>query len=81
LTVESAGERGVEPFPDIRRPQVVQSKINRAVDAARHPRPPTPALHVDPVADQLERLAELHHRGVLTDAEYADKRRELLDRM
>jgi len=82
LTVESAGERGVEPFFDIRRPEVVQSQINRAVDAARHPRPVPPNLRVDDsIADRLERLTELHHRGVLTDAEYADKRRELLERM
>jgi hypothetical protein len=33
------------------------------------------------VAQQLGDLAGLHRQGVITDAEYEQKRRELLDRL
>ena len=33
------------------------------------------------IPDQIEKLAELHQRGVLSDAEYQRKKAELLDRM
>jgi membrane protein YdbS with pleckstrin-like domain len=123
LTVESAGRQGQDPFPDISRPDQVQSLINRVVaqsaggypvaqgpaevasEAARpattpsayspppitDPTPPVPAPRVvEPmprtqatptVAQQLGELAGLHQHGVITDAEYEQKRRELLDRL
>jgi uncharacterized membrane protein YdbT with pleckstrin-like domain len=80
LTVESGGERGAMSIPDIRRPAVVQSKINRATDATRRP-PASARSDREPLEDQIARLGEFHRRGVLTDAEYAAKRRELLDGM
>jgi membrane protein YdbS with pleckstrin-like domain len=50
LTVESAGRQGQDPFPDIRRPDEVQSLINRVVGqlsggypVAQGPGPMTPA--------------------------------------
>jgi hypothetical protein len=33
------------------------------------------------VPEQIEQLAQLHQRGVLSDAEFARKKAELLDRM
>jgi hypothetical protein len=43
---------------------------------------PTPRVSAtSTVAQQLGELAELHHHGVITDAEYEQKRRELLDRL
>ena len=120
LTVESAGRHGQDPFPDISKPDEVQSLINRIVaqstggyPVARRPAAvaaeagPQPAVHPAPpitdpmppvlppramepiprvaatptVAQQLGELAELHHHGVITDAEYEQKRRELLDRL
>ena len=122
LTVESAGRQGQDPFPDISRPDEVQSLINRVVAQSaggyasqRRVEPPsapvarfemhevdtplpvtdpTPRIVVAPVppasprseaapsiAQQLGELAELHQHGVITDAEYEQKRRELLDRL
>lgn len=172
LTVESAGQQGRDPFPDISRPDEVQSLINRVVaqaaggypvaqaratglphgvappaaplaDApppttdptplippapyataspyAAPPYPPAPPYPAAPpysaappyaappypaappyaaspspaappypaslstptqtIAQQLGQLAELHQHGVITDAEYEQKRRELLDRL
>lgn len=56
--------------------------VNRAREAVRQhthfngPRP-TPVPNVD-VASQLERLAELRERGILTDAEFAAQKAKLL---
>jgi len=116
LTVESAGRHGQDPFPDISKPDEVQSLINRIVtqsaggyvvaraptasspsgsaavsEPTTDPTPPvappqameamsgTPAAPT--IAQQLGELADLHHHGVITDAEYEQKRRELLERL
>lgn len=147
LTVESAGRQGRDPFPDISRPEEVQSLINRVVaqaagaygfpqsPAIAHPATPPPAVGLtadgdepttDPtpptapptspaypppeaataappppptqtrtyeppppsppvptptptIAQKLGQLAELHKHGVITDAEYEQKRRQFLD--
>jgi membrane protein YdbS with pleckstrin-like domain len=120
LTVESAGESGQEPFPDIRRPASVQSLINQLISGpsawsgpVRQPAPapaPTPAPAAPPPeppravptrfvpsaqapapapppasipggshSEQLRHLDELHRLGVLTDAEYEQHRRQILD--
>jgi hypothetical protein len=49
-------------------------------EAARAANPPTvrPAA-VAPIADELEKLAALRERGILTDEEFAAKKRQLLD--
>jgi membrane protein YdbS with pleckstrin-like domain len=43
---------------------------------------PTPRVPAPPsIAQQLVDLTELHRHGVITDAEYAQKRQEMLDRL
>ena len=42
---------------------------------------PVSRATVPTVAQQLGELAELHRHGVVTDAEYEQKRRELLERL
>lgn len=123
LTVESAGRHGQDPFPDISKPDQVQSLINRIVTQSAGGYPvaqgaamispsgtvqagPQPSGHLSPpitdptplvpppradsmprtvatptVAQQLAELADLHRQGIITDAEYEQKRRELLDRL
>lgn len=96
LAVESAGERGTQHFTDIRKPAIVQKEIyvqieaneNRKFDRMRGPAEggagadPTQVQASAPsITDQIEKLAELHQRGVLSDAEYQRKKAELLDRM
>ncbi|QXC62521.1 PH domain-containing protein [Aquihabitans sp. G128] len=97
LAIESAGERGTESFSNIRKPSIVQKEIyvqmehneNRKFDRI-NPAPAAAAAATDPTAvqggaqsipEQIEKLAELHQRGVLSDAEYQRKKAELLDRM
>jgi membrane protein YdbS with pleckstrin-like domain len=97
LSIESAGERGTQHFTDIRKPAIVQKEIyvqienneNRKFDRMRGPAgaagaPADPTLvqgSGQSIPEQIEKLAELHQRGVLSDAEYQRKKAELLDRM
>jgi uncharacterized membrane protein YdbT with pleckstrin-like domain len=80
LVVESGGDRSAEPFPDIRDPENVQRHLNQAIDDLRR----APVLvqnEPHPVIGQIEELAQLHRRGVITDSEFEEKKAELLGRM
>lgn len=93
LSIESAGERGTNEFHDIRKPSIVQKEIyvqieaneNRKFDRMRGPGGPGGGDATTPlppgIPEQIEQLADLHRRGVLSDAEFARKKSELLDRM
>lgn len=92
VAIESAGERGTESFDNIRKPSIVQKEIyvqmesneQRKADrmhAAFRSGAAAPAPAEPSIPDQIEKLAELHQRGVLSDAEYQRKKSELLDRM
>jgi uncharacterized membrane protein YdbT with pleckstrin-like domain len=80
IEIESASEEGNQVFQDLRRPSDVRKDINiqreenenRKFDRAR----PAPSI-----ADQINDLAELRDRGLITEAEFEAKRRELLERM
>jgi membrane protein YdbS with pleckstrin-like domain len=82
LTIESAGDQGREPFPDISHPEKMQSMINRLIDVTRQRGQQRimgqPMLSLP---EQIEKLSELHRRGVLTEDEFEKKKAELLDRM
>ncbi|WP_421119546.1 PH domain-containing protein [Aquihabitans daechungensis] len=93
LVVESASETGANNFKNVRRPNIVQKEIhvqmeaneNRKFDRMRGPSDRA-AAPVDPtkqhtIPQQIDQLSELHQRGVLSDAEFARKKAELLDRM
>ena len=93
LAIESAGERGTESFSNIRKPSIVQKEIYVQMEANENrkfdriggqpgPAAPTDATAVQgDIPSQIDKLAELHQRGVLSDAEYQRKKAELLDRM
>jgi uncharacterized membrane protein YdbT with pleckstrin-like domain len=80
LFIESAGERGQSVFEDIPHPEAVQVEIYRQMEAngqrmsGAAPRPPS-------VLEELERLANLRDRGVVTNEEFERKKRDLLDRL
>jgi uncharacterized membrane protein YdbT with pleckstrin-like domain len=95
VAIESGGETGKETFSDIRKPAVVQHEIYRQMEAnntrmyagrqgvgatAPAAAPAAVADHLS-VPQQIEKLDELRQRGVLTDAEFAEKKAELLRRM
>ncbi|MDQ4097165.1 MAG: PH domain-containing protein [Actinomycetota bacterium] len=82
LMIESAGERGQQLFDHIAHPERVQNIIHREIEAAQ-------ARDADRMAgrreltplEQLEKLEELRHRGVISQAEFEAKKTQLLDRL
>lgn len=95
LGIESAGEGGRQTFTDIRRPNLVQNEIYRQVEglearkfqrmgeaASGSAAAAAPAAATPPsIPEQIEKLDQLRRQGVLTEAEFEQKKRELLDRM
>jgi uncharacterized membrane protein YdbT with pleckstrin-like domain len=89
LGIESAGERGAETFEDVRKPALVQNEIYRQMEAnstrMHGPRtyqaPPTQPGPDASIPAQLDQLDDLRKRGVITEAEFAAKKAELLNRM
>ncbi len=89
LVIESAAEQGAQPVPNIRKPLQVQNEIYRQMEANENrkfdrlggagggaPMPPQQSI-----PEQIAKLAELHRQGVLTDAEFQQKKQQLLDRL
>lgn len=76
LLIESAGESGQSRFSDIPDPEEFQSLLYRT----REQRTGTGRVAAPAdAATQLQKLAELHRDGVLTDEEFAAKKQALLD--
>lgn len=82
LTIESAGEHGLQTFEDVRNPMAVQQELYQQIEDQRNRR----VVRVDEVgdgggsspADELTKLADLHARGVLSDEEFAEQKARLL---
>jgi uncharacterized membrane protein YdbT with pleckstrin-like domain len=79
LIIESAGERGRQVFADIRHPEEVQREIYAQGEANKQRMyrggPPRSSPSA---AGELERLADLRERGVLTQAEFEAQKRRIL---
>jgi uncharacterized membrane protein YdbT with pleckstrin-like domain len=85
VAVESGGESGRTHFTDIRNPEQVVNEIHTQMDANEDrgndrvgqaaARGVTSGLSN---AEQLEKLAQLHASGALTDAEFEAQKRQLL---
>jgi uncharacterized membrane protein YdbT with pleckstrin-like domain len=79
LVIESAGERGRQIFGDIRHPEEVQREIYAQGESNKQrmyqggPPRTTPST-----AGELERLADLRDRGVLTQDEFEAQKRRIL---
>jgi membrane protein YdbS with pleckstrin-like domain len=91
LIVQSASESGREEFKAIRNPEDVQKTIYHqgemnqqrmfrpagTMPATEPARPPTPPLAPSTVTE-LERLADLRAKGVLTEAEFQAQKAKIL---
>lgn len=92
LGVESAGESGQQNFSGIRKPNLVQQEIYRAMEgndrntfremgeataAAMGGGQAGPAS----IPQQIEQLDSLRRQGTISDEEFEAKKRDLLDRM
>ena len=83
LVIESAGERGREEFSNVRKPSAVQNEIyvqmeaneNRKFDRVNASR------NLPTIPEQIAQLDDLRQRGVLTQAEFDQKKQELLGKM
>jgi len=83
LVIESAGELGRQDFSNVRKPSAVQNEIykqmeaneNRKFDRVNAPR----VAHTIP--EQIAQLDDLRRSGALTQAEFDQKKQELLDKM
>ena len=88
LEIESASEQGSSKFSDIRRPLNVQNEIyhqmerneNRKFDRVGQQMNNATGSAVS-IPDQIEKLADLRRKGVLTEAEFQMKKSELLGRL
>jgi len=84
LLIESAGESGQSPFNDIPKPDDFQALLyrtreDRAKSLAQTGVAAAPAAEIPDAMERLERLTRLHRDGVITEAEYEEKRQQLLD--
>ncbi|MGZ4242500.1 MAG: PH domain-containing protein [Actinomycetota bacterium] len=90
LEIESAGKDGQSRFEDVWHPDGVQQELYRQMEAYAKKRASwanpdaSPAPAAAPSAGipaQLQQLAELRDRGVISAAEFDAKKAQLLDRM
>lgn len=94
LIIESAGEDGRQHFTDVANPAHVQNLIYKIVERderrGTHPnndglgdRNPDPRRqhHNLTVPEQIEKLAQLHRDGALSDEEFRRSKQHLLDGM
>jgi membrane protein YdbS with pleckstrin-like domain len=86
ILISSASERGTEVFEDIPGPEAVQKTIYHQGELNQqrmyHGGPQAPAAPQTPSAPstttELQRLADLRERGVLTEEEFQAQKRKIL---
>ena len=79
IVIESGGEQGRQLFNDIPNPSDVQNEIYRQIEE-NSKRSGGGAPEPD-IVDQIDRLAGLRQRGVITEAEFQAKKAKLLDKL
>ena len=77
LILESAGEFGRNVFSDIRNPEHVQKTIYHQGELNQQ-REMRPRAAAPSATSELERLADLQARGVLTEEEFQAQKRKIL---
>jgi uncharacterized membrane protein YdbT with pleckstrin-like domain len=80
LSIESAGEQGMNRFVFIKRPEHVQNEIYKAMEASEKSLKSGMST-VQDIPEQIDKLAALRDRGIVTPEEFERKKKELLDRM
>jgi uncharacterized membrane protein YdbT with pleckstrin-like domain len=88
IEIESAGRDGQSKFTDVWHPDGVQQEIYRQMEvhakaraAWSNPGAAPAAAASASVPEQLNQLAELRDKGVITPEEFEAKKSQLLDRM
>ena len=83
LIIQSASEYGRNVFANIRDPEAVQRTIYEQGERNKErmyqgARPSGPSPSAPSITTELERLAELRDRGVLTEAEFQNQKKRIL---
>jgi uncharacterized membrane protein YdbT with pleckstrin-like domain len=91
LEIESAGRDGQSTFNDVWHPDAVQQELYRQMESHAQTRAgyaagaaaaaPASASAAQTVPEQIQQLADLRDRGVITAAEFEAKKAQLLERM
>jgi uncharacterized membrane protein YdbT with pleckstrin-like domain len=86
LVIESAGEKGSEAFSNVRKPSSVQNEIYKQMEANENRKFDRMGARAGggsgaSIPEQIQQLDDLRRRGVLSDAEFASKKADLLRRM
>jgi uncharacterized membrane protein YdbT with pleckstrin-like domain len=88
LVIESASEQGRQAFSNVRNPDAIQNEIYRQIEHnenRKYDRVGAAAAGNDDreasIPAQIRELDELRKQGVLSEAEFAAKKQQLLDRM
>lgn len=91
LAIESAGEQGSQRFTDIRKPLNVQNEIYRQMEGNENRKFDRVGRNLESsqggggsnrsIPDQIQELDDLRKQGILTNSEFDQKKKELLDRM
>ena len=90
LSIESAGRDGQSTFDDVRHPETVQQELYKQMELYARKRAgwsqptaqvQTPAAPTASIPEQLDQLASLRDRGVISAAELEAKKAQLLERM
>ncbi|MDQ7826499.1 MAG: PH domain-containing protein [Candidatus Eremiobacteraeota bacterium] len=79
LTIESAGEQGINRLVFIRQPEQVQHEIYKAMEHVEKSAGTGEAP--EDIPTQIEKLAALRDKGIVTPEEFEKKKKELLERM
>jgi len=84
LVIQSASEFGRNVFANVRNPEHVQRTIyeqgerNKERMYQSRPSSPSPSPASPSVTTELERLAELRNKGVLTESEFQNQKKRIL---
>jgi len=89
LEIESAGRDGQSTFNDVWHPDAVQQELYRQMESHAQTRagyaaaaaPAAAPTTAATVPEQIQQLADLRDRGVITAAEFEAKKAQLLERM
>jgi uncharacterized membrane protein YdbT with pleckstrin-like domain len=90
LEIESAGRDGQTKFDDVWHPDAVQQELYRSMESHAQTRAswaagtgaaPAAAAKPASVPEQIQQLADLRDRGVISAAEFEAKKAQLLERM
>ncbi|MGH9122632.1 MAG: PH domain-containing protein [Acidimicrobiales bacterium] len=87
VLIESAGRDGQERFPDLPHPARLQSLISGQMEARADARrastagPDNGARGAPSIPEQIQQLDDLRRQGIISQAEFDAKKRELLNRL